>query len=171
MDTRWLNIGFIRKPHGLKGYLRIQSLSDAPDRFKDLDRVDIEFKDGRRVNYEIAACRPERDSLLMKFKGIDTPEEADRLRGAYLQVPVEEAAALPEDAFYVFEMINCQVFSEENDLIGRVRDVWPMPANDIIVIDTPDDGEMLVPAIRDIVLEVSPEEKRMVIRLIPGLMP
>ena len=168
MNTAWVDIGLIRKPHGLQGYLRVQSLSDAPDRFTDLDQVGIEFEDGHRETFDIETCRPQSDSLLIKFKGIDTPEEAARLRGGYLQVPADQAAPLPEGAYYIFEMIGSTVVSEAGEVLGSVRDVWSMPANDIIVVDTPD-GELLLPAIRDVVLEVSPEEQRIVIRLLPGL--
>ena len=168
MNAEWVNIGFIRKPHGLQGYLRVQSLSDVPDRFTDLNQISIEFHDGHRETHDIETCRPDRDTLLMKFKGIDTPEEVARLRGAYLQVPLTQAAPLPEGTFYVFEMIGSKVVSEEEEAIGVVREVISMPANDIIVVDTPA-GELLVPAIQDIVLKISPEEERIVIRLIPGL--
>lgn len=168
MNAEWVNIGFIRKPHGLQGYLRVQSLSDVPDRFTDLNQISIEFQDGHRETHDIETCRPDRDTLLMKFKGIDTPEEVARLRGAYLQVPLTQAAPLPEGTFYVFEMIGSKVVSEEEEAIGVVREVISMPANDIIVVDTPA-GELLVPAIQDIVLKISPEEERIVIRLIPGL--
>ncbi|MDP6055070.1 MAG: ribosome maturation factor RimM [Candidatus Latescibacteria bacterium] len=168
MNAEWVNIGFIRKPHGLQGYIRVQSLSDAPNRFTDLNQINIEFQDGHRETLDIETCRPDRDTLLMKFKGIDTPEEVTRLRGVYIQVPLTQAAPLPAGAFYVFEMIGSKVVSEEEKTIGVVREVISMPANDIIVVDTPD-GELLVPAIQDVVLKISPEEERIVIRLIPGL--
>ena len=169
MNTEWINIGFIRKPHGLQGYLHAKSLSDAPNRFKDLDQIGLEFEDGHRETFDIATCRQtKRDSLLIKFKGIDSLEEASRLRGAYIQVPVAETAPLPDGAFYVFEMIGSEVVSEEEDVIGVIRDIWSMPANDIIVVVTPD-GELLIPAIQEVVLKISPEEERIVVRLIPGL--
>ena len=168
MSADWINIGFIRKPHGLKGYVRVEGLSDAPDRFGNLDRIGVELRDGRRESLEIERCRQDGNGWLMKFLGIDSTENAERLRSAYIQVPEEAVAPLPEDAYYVFELEGCAVVSEEGDEIGTVREVMSMPANDVFVVDTPA-GEAMIPAVRDIVVELSPEESRIVIRKIPGL--
>lgn len=168
MNADWINIGFIRKPHGLKGYVRVDALSDAPDRFAGLDRIGVELRDGRRESLEIERCRQDGNSWLMKFLGIDTTESADRLRSGYIQVPEEAVAPLPVDAYYVFELEGCTVVSEAGEEIGIVREIMSMPANDVFVVDTPA-GEAMIPAVRDIVVELDPEESKIVIRKISGL--
>ncbi len=168
LSADWINIGFIRKPHGLKGYVRVEGLSDAPDRFEDLDRIAVELRDGRRESLEIEDCRQNGNSWLMKFLGIDTTENAEHLRSAYIQVPEEAVAALPEDAYYVFEVEGCTVVSEDGAEIGIVREVLSLPANDVFVVDTPA-GEVMIPVVRDIVVELSPEDSKIIIRPIPGL--
>ena len=168
MSADWINIGFIRKPHGLKGYVRVEGLSDTPDRFENLDRVGVELRDGRRETLEIERCRPDGNSWLMKFLGVDSTEHAERLRSAYIQVPEDAVAPLPENAYYVFELEGCAVVSEDGEEIGVVREVMTMPANDVFVVDTPE-GEAMIPVVRDVVVELSPEESRIVIRKIPGL--
>ena len=144
MSADWINIGFIRKPHGLKGYVRVEGLSDVPDRFETLDRIGVELRNGRRESLEIERCRQDGNSWLMKFLGVDSTENAERLRSAYIQVPEDAVAPLPEDAYYVFELEGCAVVSDEA-------------------------GEAMIPAVRNIVVELSPEESRIVIRKIPGL--
>ncbi len=168
MSADWINIGFIRKPHGLKGYVRVEGLSDAPDRFEDLGRIGVELRDGQRESLEIERCQQDGKSWLMKFLGIDTMENAERLRSAYIQVSEEAVAPLPADAYYVFELEGCTVFSEDGARIGIVREVMSMPANDIFVVDAPA-GEAMIPVVRDIVVELSPEDRKIVIRMIPGL--
>ena len=168
MSEDWINIGFIRKPHGLKGYVRVEGLSDAPDRFADLERVGVELKDGRRESLEIERSIRDGNGWRMKFRGIDTAEHAERLRGAYIQVPEEAVAPLPLDAYYVFELEGCAVVSDEGEEIGILREVMSLPANDVFVVDTPT-GEAMIPAVRDIVVELDPGEDRIVIRKIPGL--
>ena len=168
MSADWINIGFIRKPHGLKGYVRVEGLSDSPDRFEHLDRISVELRDGRRETLEIERCRPDGNSWLMKFLGVDKAEHADRLRSANIQVPEDAVAPLPENAYYVFELEGCAVVFEDGEEIGVVREVMAMPANDVFVVDTPE-GEAMIPVVRDFVVELSPEESRIVIRKIPGL--
>lgn len=168
MSTDWINIGFIRRPHGLKGYVRVEGLSDAPDRFEALDRIGVELRDGRQESLEIEGCRRDGNGWLMKFLGIDTTESAERLRSAYIQVPEEAVAPLPEDVYYVFELEGCAVVSDDGEEIGSLHEILSMPANDVFVVDTPA-GEIMIPAVRDIVVELNPDESRIVIRKIPGL--
>lgn len=168
MSVDWINIGFIRKPHGLKGYVRVEGLSDAPDRFADLDRIGVERKDGRRESLEIERCIRDGNGWRMKFLGIDQAEHAERLRGAYIQVSEKHVAPLPRDAYYVFELEGCAVVSDEGEEIGILREVMSLPANDVFVVETPT-GEAMIPAVRDIVVELDPGDARVVIRKIPGL--
>lgn len=168
MSADWIDIGFIRKPHGLRGYVRVEGLSAAPDRFEHLDRIGVELKDGRRESLDIENCSRDGNGWRMKFRGTDTTEHAERLRGAYIQVPEEAVAPLPRDAYYVFELEGCAVVSVEGEEIGILREVMSMPANDVFVVDTPT-GEVMIPAVRDIVVELDPGDARIVIRKIPGL--
>ena len=96
MNTEWVTIGQIRKPHGLRGNVTVEALSDVPERFDGLSQVWLELSDGRREARTIDKCAIERRGFLIKFKGIDTPETANRLRGAYIQVPRKDTAPLPE---------------------------------------------------------------------------
>lgn len=168
VSADWIDIGFIRKPHGLRGYVRVEGLSDAPDRFGELDRIGVERKDGGRESLEIERCSRDGNGWLMKFLGIDTTEHAQRLRGAYIQVPGEAVAPLPRDAYYVFELEGCTVVSDEGEEIGTIREVLSMPASDVFVVDTPS-GEAMIPAVREFVVELDPGAARVVIRKIPGL--
>ena len=168
MSEDWIDIGFIRKPHGLKGFVRVEGLSDDRDRFADLDRIGVERKDGGRESLEIERCGRDGNGWRMKFRGIDKAEHAERLRGAYIQVPEEAVAPLPRDAYYVFELEGCSVVSVEGEEIGTLREVMSLPANDVFVVDTPT-GEAMIPAVRDIVVELDPGASRVVIRKIPGL--
>ena len=168
VSADWIDIGFVRKPHGLKGYVRVEGLSDAPDRFEELERIGVERKDGGRESLEIERCSRDGNGWLMKFLGIDTTEHAQRLRGAYIQVPGEAVAPLPRDAYYVFELEGCTVVSDVGEEIGTIREVLSMPANDVFVVDTPS-GEAMIPAVREFVVELDPGAARIVIRKIPGL--
>ena len=83
-------------------------------------------------------------------------------------MPEDAVAELPRDAYYVYEIEGCSVISEDGELVGIVREVLPMPAHDVFVVDTPE-GEVMIPMVRDIVVELNPEESKIVVRPIPGL--
>lgn len=167
-DASWVTIGFVRKPHGVAGYMKVGSLSDAPDRFKNLKQAWLEFPNGHREAIQVEQTRAMGEHLLIKFEGINTPEQGARLAGAYIQTPMTEVASLPEGEFYVFDLIGCQVVSDKGDEIGRVRDVMTLPANDVFVVDTPR-GEVLIPAVRDLIAAIDMQRRSIVVRLIPGL--
>tara|TARA_B100000029_G_scaffold516813_1_gene634866 strand:- start:43478 stop:43987 length:510 start_codon:yes stop_codon:yes gene_type:complete len=166
-DNR-VNIGFIRKPHGLRGYVRVEALSDSPDRFRNIERIGVELSDGSREYLKIESCRPEGNSWLMKFLEVDTSEKAERFRSAYIQVSEEDIATLPDDSYYVFEIEGCSVFSTEGELIGIVKEVISMPANDVLVVRM-SKGEAMIPVAKNIIVEINPEDSKIIINLIPGL--
>ena len=170
MNTEWITIGQIRKPHGLRGNLRAEALSDVPERFEGLSQVWLELSDGFREARAIDKCTIERRGLLIKFEGIDTPETANRLCGAYIQVPFKDTAPLPVGQFYVFALVGGQVVTENGRDVGQVRDILTMPANDVMVIDGPR-GEILIPVIEEVVINIDADERRVVIRPMPGLLP
>ncbi len=170
MNTEWVTIGQIRKPHGLHGYLRAEALSDVPERFEGLSQVWLELSDGYREARPIDKCTIERRGLLVKFEGIDTPEAANRLCGAYIQVPFKDTAPLPEGQFYVFDLVGGQVVTENGRDVGQIRDILTMPANDVMVIDGPR-GEILIPVIEEVVIDIDADKRRVVIRPMPGLLP
>jgi len=168
MDKDWVDIGRIRKPHGLRGNMRADLLTDVPERFKDLEQVWLESGNGERSPYTIESCKTERNALMLKFAGVDTPEAADKLRGAYIQVPDDQKAQLPEGQFYVCDLIGSKVLTEDGSEVGMLREILQMPANDIFVVDTPD-GESLIPAIQEVIVELDAVNKRVVIRPMSGL--
>ncbi len=167
-DSVYLAIGWVTRPHGTGGEVRVEPLSDVPARFSDLRRVFLspEGKNpaagGRPVN--VAGVRWDRDALLVRFEGVDTPEEARKLQGWYLKVPATEAAPLPEGHFYIYQLIGLEVVDTHGNPVGRLKDVLRRPANDVFVVERADGRELLVPAIREAVADVSPGDGRVVIR-------
>lgn len=139
-----------------------------PERFTDLEQISLEFPDGHRENMIVESCQSDRRNPIIKFKTIDHIDSVARLRGAYIQVPLEETAALSEGQFYVFKLIGCLVYLEDGEEIGRIRDVLSMPANDIFVVDG-SDGEILIPVIQDVIAKIDPDNERVIIRNVPGL--
>jgi 16S rRNA processing protein RimM len=106
---------------------------------------------------------------LLTLDGIDTRAAAEQLKGVYLMVPEQETMPLAEGSYYVFDLVGCDVFSDDGTKLGEVRDALTGTGNDLLVILRPGGGESLVPFARRFVKEVDIERKRLVLDLIPGL--
>lgn len=167
--TSFVNIGRVTAPHGVRGEVRVLPLTDFPERFDDLTSVHVE-QGGTSRSRHIEALRRHKQFVLIKFSGINHRDEAASLRGALLRVPVAEAHPLPPDTHYVFQLIGLEVYTMEGRELGVVRDVLATGANDVYVVERVGGGpELLIPALRHVVLDIDLEQRRITVQLLPGL--
>ncbi len=164
-----VSIGIIGKAHGIKGEVSVTPLTDNPQRFEQLNFVTIEYVDGRRAKLAIETVRRQGNRILLKFKEVTTRNVAETLNGAYVSIPHDELSELPEDSYYIFDLVGLEVVTTEGKRIGRLEEVLDFPANDVYVVK--DDGkEYLIPAIKDVVKKVDLEKGIMQIEPIEGLL-
>lgn len=144
-----LRIGRVLKAHGVRGGVRVESLTDFPDRFAPGSQVTVA---GRRLTIERSGVSDA--GILLTFAEISDREEAARLTGAYLTVPLSEARALPAERFYHFQLVGLQVIDRQSGgRLGTVAEVLANPANDLLrVVDSA--RERLVPMVRSVVVRV-----------------
>jgi 16S rRNA processing protein RimM len=148
-----LRIGRVLRAHGLNGAVRVELLSDFPDRFAAGQQLEIA---GRRLTVRTAE---ERDGqLLVHFEGIADRTAAEQLAGAYCTLPLAAARPLPADRFYHFQLVGLRVLDAgQGRELGRVAEVLSYAANDVLrVIDG--NRELLIPMVRSVVLSIQPEE-------------
>ncbi len=153
----YLSVGQISKPHGIKGEVKVIPLTDDIKRFRKLKKVYI---DGNEKT--IVWCKMQVDRVILKIEGIDTIEGAEILRNKYIQVKREEAVRLPKDSYFVTDLVSCTVYDTLENKIGKIYDVIKTGSNDVYWIK--DEKEVLIPALKDIVLEVDIDSHRIVIR-------
>lgn len=153
----FLSIGQIINTHGVKGELKIYPLTDDSRRFRKLQKVHI---DG--VEKKVIWCKLQNDLVILKIEGIESMDEAIKYKNKYLQVPREEAIKLPEGSHFVADLIGCTIFDNENIEIGKIEDVITTRSNDVYWVKRP--KEVLVPAIKDIVLSIDIENKKIIIK-------
>jgi len=163
---RWIAVGRITRAHGVKGEVAVLPLSEVESRFQPRSRVYLGESDERPL--VVRSSRPDRGRLLVVFEGIDDRTAADRLAGAYVFVPASESPAPPEGAFWAHQLIGCEVVTEEGRSFGPLRDVVHTIANDVWVAGE-GDHEVLVPALKDLVVSVDLAARRIVVRDVPGL--
>jgi 16S rRNA processing protein RimM len=148
-----LRIGRVLKAHGLKGALRVELLTDFPDRFAPGREV---FVAGRRLT--VARSEGTDGSLLVTFEGIDDRNRAEPLVGAYCTLPLAEARPLPADRYYHFQLVGLTVVDARGaGELGRVAEVLTYPANDVLRV-TGRDREILIPMVRSVVRSIAPAE-------------
>jgi 16S rRNA processing protein RimM len=157
-----LAVGRIAAPHGVNGRVRVQPLTDVPQRFAKLREVCLELADGerRQVTIESASVGPR--FVLVKLKGYDDRDAAGALRGAYILIPRAEAIALPQGRYFIDDIVGLEVVTVQGERLGPVREVMQTGANDVYVTET-----AMIPATREVVREINLEAGVMTVDL-PG---
>ncbi len=170
-EPRYLAIGRIVRPHGVRGELRAEILTDYPDRVPTLAQHHRMLYVGQvHRPFTLTGVRFHQDAMLLTFKECTTRDEADALRGALVEILVEDAIPLEEGEYYHFQLIGMHVTTEEGDMLGDIVEVFTPPgANDVFVVHG-SRGELLIPAIEDVVIDLDVEAGRVVIRPLPGLL-
>ncbi len=160
-------IGQILGAFGVRGEVKVLPLTDFPERFLNTKRV---YLGSRSTEATIASARPHDKAWLVSFEGLSERDAVEKLKDIYIMVPEEETLPLQESRYYVFQLVGCQVFTEEGERIGEVCDATTGAGNDLLVISRPGGRESLVPFAREFVRLVDTERKRVVLAPIPGLL-
>lgn len=150
-------IGQVGKPHGIKGEVKVIPLTDDLRRFRRLTYVVI-----KGVEYKVEFVKLQADRAILKLAGIDAPEGLEALKDEYVEVRYEDAVKKKKDEYYVDELRGLMVFDTEGTELGRIYDVIQTGANDVYWIKEP--KELLIPAMKTIVTQISLDEDKVVIR-------
>jgi 16S rRNA processing protein RimM len=153
--------------HGIRGELKCRIVTDFPSRrFKRGNTVLI-----RGEPHKIQSARIQGATVLLKLQDIEDRDKAATLRGAEIEVPTEQAVSLPKGQFYWHQVIGLRVEdATSHEPLGEVTDIIETGANDVYIVKG-NRGEILVPAIKDVVKQIDPEAGRMLIQPLPGMLP
>jgi 16S rRNA processing protein RimM len=174
---RYLVLAKVLRPHGVRGELSVQIITDFPERFRELEKVYVgttSEKADRLRAYAIDSARPQRagrqgGTWLLHLHGIDGRDAADALRDQYLFVAIDQAVPLADDEVYLFQVIGLQAETPQGEILGRVVDLIETGANDVYVIRGSAYGEVLIPAVNGVVLSIDVDAGRMLVDPPPGL--
>ncbi|MHC6179593.1 ribosome maturation factor RimM [Clostridium sp. JNZ X4-2] len=153
----FITIGQIINTHGIKGELKVYPLTDDLKRFRKLDLVYIEGKAEK-----ILECKLQSDRVILKVEGVNSIEEALPYKRKYLEVPRKNAVELQKGTYFVTDIIGCSVVDDEGVFYGKVGDVLHTHCNDVYWIKGKD--ELLIPAIKDVVINIDVERGKIVIK-------
>lgn len=149
--------------------MKIEPMTDFPERFKDLGRVYLVSPAGKEMVCTVKSVRYAGETPLLLFDGYDSPEKAKALNGWLIKIPEEEAVPLPDGQYYWYEIIGMEVLSEGGEKLGSIVDVFQTGSNDVYVMKR-GRREVFLPATKEVIKQIDRETKRMVIHLTEGLM-
>ena len=166
--TKYLEIGQIVNTFGIKGMVKVKPFTDNIERFNNLEKIYIKNKSGQ-TEYKIQEVKYHKNMVLIKFEGIENPEQADLLRNSYLIVDREKEEPLEPGRYYIVDMIGLDVFIDNNEYLGKLEDIYNTGSSDIYVVKNELGKQVLLPAIEDVIKNIDMDNKKVIVHLIPGL--
>ncbi|MEO6727224.1 MAG: ribosome maturation factor RimM [Blastocatellia bacterium] len=165
----WITIARIARPQGIRGEVIADLLTDFPERFADLEIARVEKSNGDLLNIQLESHRPHKGRILLKFAGYDTMNAAEGLRGARVVITKDQLVKLPEDSYYEFDLVGCDVVTISGGLVGCITGVRHFGAAPLLAVGN-GEREHLIPLVSSICLEVDIANKRVVIDPPEGLL-
>lgn len=165
---KYLEIGQIVNTFGIKGQVKIVPFTDDITRFDELKEIYVEKKNELKL-FQIEQVNYKKNMVILKLKGIETVEEAEKLRNCYLKIDRKDAKKLPKDTYFIVDLLGLDVYTDEGKLLGRVDDIYNAGSSDIYVVKDELGKQILLPAIRDVLKEVDLENQKIIVHLIKGL--
>lgn len=168
-DIGFLAVGRILRAFGIRGEVKVDVLTDFPQRFEPM--TSLYLGDERtRQPVRILSVRFHGKHALLRLEGYPDRTAAESLRGLWLYVPAAEAMPLEEDEFYEHQVVGSVVESDKGEVLGRIREVLFTGSNEVFVVQG-ERGELLIPVTKDVVLEIDGPGKRVRVALPDGLVP
>ncbi len=166
---QFLRVGVISSTHGVKGEVKVFPTTDDPARFKALKTVLLDTGKEHKA-LEITGVKFFKNKVILKFKGFDNISDIEKYKGMDLLIPREDAVPLEENENFIADLIDMTVVTDRGETLGTLVDVLETGANDVYVIETEGKKEILLPAIKDCILDVNVEEKHMLVHVLEGLL-
>ena len=163
-----LEVGQIVNTFGIKGEIKVTPFTNDIRRFDDLKKVYVKTRKESKL-YNVENVRYHKNMVLLKLKGINTPEEAEMLRNAFLEIDREDAIPLEEGTYFIADLLGLEVYTDEGKLLGRVEDIYNTGSKDIYVIKDELGKQVLLPGINEVIKEVDLNNGKIIVHLIPGL--
>lgn len=165
-------VGSITQTHGIRGEVKVFPLTDDISRFKNMKNLLLDGGKDGYISLEVENARPQKNLVILKFKGIDNINDIEKYKGQGLYVTKENRVELKDDEYFIADLIGCEVYidTDSDKKFGTISDVMETGANDVYEITLENGKTVLVPAIKECILNVDIEGGRVDIHLLEGLM-
>lgn len=163
-----LEIGQIVNSYGIKGFFKVVPYTDDINRYSNLKTIYIE-KDKKLCKMEIEEVKYHNKLVLLKLKGIDDINDTIKFKNCYIKIDRKDAIELPEDSYFIVDLIGLEVFTDEGRLLGNLVDVFPTGSNDVYVVKDELGKQKLLPGIDEVIKVIDIEAGKIIVNLIEGL--
>jgi 16S rRNA processing protein RimM len=167
MAARYMAIGRVVRVHGIRGEVKVELMTDYPERFKPGVTVYLGSQTEARL-VKIEASRPHQGAVLVKFAGVPDRNAAELLRDQFVLIPEDQAMPLAENENYAHDLIGLSVETTDGEKLGKLTEILYTGANDVYAVAGPN-GELLIPALKEVIVNVDLAAGRMVVALLDGL--
>jgi 16S rRNA processing protein RimM len=164
----YIIVGRVGRPRGVSGQINIDAATDSPDRFLDLRNIML-VVDGARKSFRVESAELIGGRPVIRVQGVGSREEASRLTGLSIEIPIAEAITLPEGRFFQFDLIGCRLIGCDGTDYGEIEEIMFYPANDLFRVVSPRFGETLFPVVDRFVLAVDIAARRVIVDPPSGL--
>lgn len=168
MKQEYFEIGQIVNTFGIKGFVKIVPFTDDLERFEELESVFV-VKQRELIEMQIEEVKYHKNLVLVKFKGIEDINMAEKYKGCYIKIKRENARKLPKDTYFIADLIGIDVYDENGNLLGKVDDIFNNKSHDVYVIKDDLGKQILLPSTKEVIKDVDVENNKIVVHLIDGL--
>lgn len=168
MKQEYFEIGQIVNTFGIKGFVKVKPFTDDMQRFEELKSV-LVVKKQELAEMQIEEIKYQKTVVLLKLKGIEDINMAEKLKGCYLKINRKDAKKLPKDTYFIADLIDLDVYTEDGKLLGKVTDIYNIKSNDIYVIKDELGKQILLPGIKEVIKQIDIENEKIIVHLLDGL--
>ena len=166
--NKYFELGQIVNVKGLKGEVKVNSFTDDNTKFERISKVFVKQKETMK-EYEIEKVGYNKNQVILKFKNINSIEEAETLRNSYILVDRDIFGSLPEGVYYIADLIGLDVYTENGEYLGKVDDIYNTGSNDIYVVKDDLGKQKILPGIDEVIKNIDLNQGKIIVNLIEGL--
>ncbi len=163
----YIKVGRIINTHGIKGEVKVFPLTDNVERFNDLKKA---YLGDNKLRVEIESVKYHKGLAIIKFKEFNNINDILQYKEQFIYIDEEDKVELPEGRYFIFDLVDCNVYDTEGNKLGIVTDVLQYAANDVYVVkDEEKNKTYLIPAVKEFIIEIDIHNKRIIIDPIEGM--
>ncbi len=167
--NKYLELGQIVNVKGLKGEVKVNPFTEDNTRFETLKKVFVKKTRGEMIELSISKVGYNKNQVIIKFKEINTIEEAETLRNSYILVDRDSLEPLPEGVYYIADLLGLDVYTTEDEYLGKVDDIFSTGSNDVYVVKDELGKQRLLPGIDEVLKKIDIQNGKIIVNLIEGL--
>jgi len=164
----YFEIGQIVNTFGVKGIVKVNPFTDDITRFEKLKTI-LVVKNKNVTEIEIEEVKYHKDMVLLKLKGVDDMNSAEKYKGCFIKIHRKDAIKLPKDTFFIADIIGSEVITDDGKILGKVDDIYSTGSNDIYVVKDELGKQILLPSIKEVILDIDVEKQKVIVHLLEGL--